>query len=145
MYKEKRKEHRNQLELIVLEQVIKINPTLKRGERRRDDADPGDRSAALLPLARSTFFKFLLCSSDWCSCWDKNSLLLSVEMEETGADTEIMKVSWSRDAMSGNVPECIGNINIFRTIIDIPNIFINQLNFQEYIYALIHDLGLNIN
>jgi len=71
-----------------------FDDTLKRGDRRRDDADPGDRIAGIIALAWCAFFEGLLPSPHltWSFSTTEDSLL-SVETEKDGADVEIVENS----------------------------------------------------
>lgn len=111
--------------------IFHIN-TLKRGERRRDKVDPGDKIACLPPLLGLTFLECLFKSTGWSSfVLAGDSLLLSVETEETGADKVIVEESCSWDETWGKFPV----MSIYRNSETIVN-----LSLREWTADLIANL-----
>lgn len=72
-----------------------FDDTLKRGDRRRDDADPGDRIVGIITLAWCAFLEGLLPSPHltWWSFFATGDSLLSVEIDKDGAEVEIVEDS----------------------------------------------------
>ena len=83
-----------------------FDDTLKRGDRRRDDADPGDRTSGIITLAWWAFFERLLPSPHltWWSFSTTEDSLLSVENDKDGADVEIVEDSWWWVVNWGKIP-----------------------------------------
>ena len=83
-----------------------IDGTWNRGDRRRDNADPGDRNACLPPswiaFSECQLVRSCLIWSSFFSAGD--SSLLSVETEETGAEMEIVEECWWRGVNWGRTP-----------------------------------------
>jgi len=91
----------------ILSQQIKNlrTHTIKRGDWRTDDADPGDKTAFSLLW---TYFlpTFVLPSvgSTWCSFSLPRKSLLTDDIDKTGADAELKADSSCSPAVSTKLP-----------------------------------------